>query len=352
MRAISTKAIIIGVLTLSLLHVSFQHGHAQTNKVDSVAERMLVYQRSYGGWPKAIDEKKVVYDVSISPEEQKKILKGVDADDGTFDNKATSREIVYLIKAYAATKNERYLAAVKKGIDYSLKAQYENGGWPQYYPRKNIYRGEITYNDDAMINILNILEDIAEQQPEYVPLGVAYQKKAQVAVDKGVDCIEKTQVIINNTPTIWPGQCDEKTLKPAKARAFELPALSTSESSNIIRFLMRIKNPSPEVIHAIETSVAWFDKYKIEGYNWKVIEDASQPKGKDKILVKEEGSVIWARFYDLDDQEPQFVGRDSQPKKTLAEIENERRVGYAWYGTWGAKLPKELAKWKKANNIK
>jgi PelA/Pel-15E family pectate lyase len=347
----STKAIVGGFITLSLLQLSIHSAYAQASNTDSIAERMLVYQRSYGGWPKAVDEKKVDYNIAISPEEKKDIQKNVDADDATIDNKATSREIIYLIKAYTNTKNSAYLAAARKGIDYVLKAQYPNGGWPQYYPRHNIYRGEITFNDDAMINVLNILEDIAEQQPDYVILGEAYQKKAQQAVAKGVDCILRTQVVINGVPTIWAGQYDQNTLKPAKARAFELPALSTSESSNIIRFLMRIKDPTKEIVHGIETSVAWFDKYKIEGYNWKVIDDASQPKGKDKILVKEEGSVIWARFYDLDKQEPQFVGRDSQPKKTLAEIENERRVGYAWYGTWGAKLPKEYIKWKKANNM-
>lgn len=349
MLKVSNNALFGSLLTLSLL--SFQSSHAQNNQTDSIAERMLVYQRSYGGWPKAVDEKKVDYDESIDETEKKAIQKDKDADDATIDNKATSREIVYLIKAYNQTKNEQYLDAAKRGIDYVLKAQYQNGGWPQYYPRKNLYRAEVTFNDDAIVNVLNILEDIAEQQPNYIVLGNDYQKKAQDAVNKGVDCILKTQVILKGTPTIWAAQYDQNTLKPAKARAFELPALSTSESSNIIRFLMRVKNPSKEIINAVETSVAWFDKYKIEGYNWKAIEDPKQPKGKDKVLVKEEGAVIWARFYDLDNQEPQFVGRDSQPKKSLAEIEVERRTGYAWYGTWGAKLPKEEAKWKKANNV-
>lgn len=56
------------------------------------------------------------------------------------------------------------------------------------------------------------------------------------------------------------------------------------------------------------------------------------------------------RFYDLQTNEPIFVGRDSQPKKTIAEVENERRIGYAYYVTNPLKLiseeyPKWAAKW-------
>jgi hypothetical protein len=48
-----------------------------------------------------------------------------------------------------------------------------------------------------------------------------------------------------------------------------------------------------------------------------------------------------------------FTGRDSKPKKTLAEIENERRVGYAYYGSWPAKLiTEEYPKWAAKWNVK
>jgi hypothetical protein len=41
------------------------------------------------------------------------------------------------------------------------------------------------------------------------------------------------------------------------------------------------------------------------------------------------------------------VGRDGVKKATLAEIENERRAGYAYAGTWAAKLlAKEYPKWQ------
>jgi PelA/Pel-15E family pectate lyase len=114
---------------------------------------------------------------------------------------------------------------------------------------------------------------------------------------------------------------------------------------------MRIEKPSPAIRTAISSAIDWFDKVKITGYRADHIEAPSEESGKDLVLVADESSTIWARFYDLKTMQPMFVGRDGIPKTKLAEIDNERRAGYAWYGIWGAKLPREYAKWKKVNGL-
>lgn len=318
-------------------------------KTDPVAENMLIYQRSYGGWPKAINGKKVHYEQAPTEEEKKEIALGHDKEDGTFDNKATSREIRYLMKAYKETGNEAYLNAAEKGLDYILKAQYDNGGWPQYYPLKNLYRGEITYNDDAMINVLNILQDVAEKANGFELVASRYVPLAGRSVEKGIQCILKTQLRVNGKLTTWAAQYDEKTLAPAKARAFEPASLSSSESVGIVQFLMRLPNPSAEIKTAINSAMTWFEQVKIQGYSTKDIEASAQATGKDRIVVESPGAVIWARFYEIDTFKPIFIGRDSVIRYQLAQIDNERRVGYAWYGTWPQKLiDKAYPKWKKA----
>ncbi len=152
--------------------------------------------------------------------------------------------------------------------------------------------------------------------------------------------------------TAWCAQHDRQTLKPAKARMFELPSLSGHETVGIILFLMNIENPSPEIKKSINAAVAWLESVKIVGIKIKDIPDASQPKGKDRIVVEDPNSTVWARFYDLKTGKPFFTGRNSVPKNTLAEIENERRVGYAYYGTWPRNLlekeyPNWVEKWEK-----
>jgi len=49
--------------------------------------------------------------------------------------------------------------------------------------------------------------------------------------------------------------------------------------------------------------------------------------------------MLWARFYELGNNRPIFVSRDSQVHYQLREIENECRAGYAYAGTWPAELP-------------
>lgn len=315
------------------------------DKTDPIAEKMLVYQLSNGAWPKQLEDKSVVkYETPID----EALLAKINATTylhATIDNRATSREINALIKAYKTTQNSAYLKSAEKGIDYILKAQYANGGWPQYYPDKSSYRAEITYNDDAIINVLSILLNIATQTNDFEVVDKAYIPKAQDAVKRGIDCILKTQVLQNGKLSIWAAQYDQNTLKPAKARNFEPASLSTSESVSIVKFLMRLQQPSPAVKNAINAAMAWFDANKIVGFKFDKL-----PNANDKGLVADENSVIWARFYDLQTNKPLFGDRDNSVKDNVADISFERRNGYAWYGTWAnSLLSKEYAKWQKAN---
>ncbi|RDC56733.1 pectate lyase [Pedobacter chinensis] len=311
---------------------------------DSTAEKMVVYQLGNGGWPKQLEDKSVVnYGAAITPELLEKI-KSTNDKHATFDNRATSREVVYLVKAYKKTQNKTYLKAAEKGLDYILVAQYANGGWPQYYPDQSLYRSEITYNDDAMINVLNILQDIATQSNDFEVVNADYIKKAEKAVAKGIDCILKTQVKQNGLLTIWGAQYDKDSLLPAKARAFEPPSLSTSESVGIVRFLMRIPHPSQEIKTAIASALKWFDTYKIAGYRFE------RERNKTAALIADDTSIVWARFYDLNKNVPIFGDRDNTIKSKLEELSPERRNGYAWYGNWAQKLiEKEYPKWLASN---
>lgn len=313
---------------------------------DSKADKMLVYQLGNGGWPKQLEDKSVVnYDLALTRELKDKIKATTDLH-ATFDNKATSREVVYLIKAYKKTQNKNYLKAAEKGLDYILEAQYANGGWPQYYPDRASYRSQITYNDDAMINVLNILQDVATQTNDFDKVSPAYIEKAKTAVNKGLSCILKTQVKQKGKLAIWAAQYDKDSMLPEKARAFEPASLSTSESVSIIRFLMRFKNPSDEIKNSILGAVNWFSEYKISGYRFDREKAVSG-------LIADKNTIVWARFYDLEKNIPIFGDRDNTVKFKLEELSPERRNGYAWYGNWGQKLiEKDYPKWLTSNGIK
>ena len=82
--------------------------------------------------------------------------------DATIDDKATTREINGLIEAFQKTKNPAYLKAAKNGIRYLLRAQNNAGGWGQFYPDSSGYHKHITYNDNAMIDVMYIMKNTAE----------------------------------------------------------------------------------------------------------------------------------------------------------------------------------------------
>jgi PelA/Pel-15E family pectate lyase len=317
-----------------------------------VADNLLLYQRASGGWPKNID-----FAVPLSDKEKADLAIQKNQNDSTIDNSATYTEMTFLAKVYAAGRQERFKEACLRGLDYLLKAQYENGGWPQFYPNARGYYTHITFNDDAMVGVMRFLRDLAKKDGPYAFVDADRRAKAEKAVAKGIECILKCQVVVDGKRTAWCAQHDEATLKPAPARAYEKISLSGAESVGIVRFLMGIEKPGPEVIEAVQSAVAWFDAARITGIRQVTRPDPSLPGGSDKVIEKAPSAPpLWARFYEIGTNRPIFCGRDGVIKYSLAEIEHERRTGYAWYVGVPADLlakdyPAWQARWDPARNV-
>jgi pectinesterase len=315
-----------------------------TTEAKEIAENVLLYQRNIGGWPKNIQMQKTL----TAAEKQNLITLKTNLNEITTDNGATCQEMLFLSKMYAQVPDERYKNAFLSGLDYLLKAQYENGGWPQFFPLKKGYYTHITYNDDSMVHILNVLKEIAEKTDYYsIKPSEAIIEKSQTSFNKGIDCILKTQYKQNGILTAWCAQHDETTLLPAKARAYELPSLSGKESAKIVLLLMSVKNPSPEIVTAVDNAVVWFEKTKITDLRE---ERVPVPNSKiiEKVMVKDpKAEPIWARFMELSDNTPFFCDRDGIKKSTLAEIGQERRTGYNWYTNEPKEVLKKYPNWKK-----
>jgi pectate lyase len=232
---------------------------------------ILSWQSDQGSWPKNGDTTRKEFAGDRAK------LKG------TFDNKATTDELRYLARAHRATSDKRCLDAFLLGLDHILKAQYPNGGWPQYFPLSKQYHRHITFNDNTMVRLLEFLREVATSG-DYAFVDQARRTSAGNAFDRGIDCIVKCQVVVRGTSTVWCAQHDEVTLKPASARSYELASLSGSESVGILQLLMSLEKPTPEVIRSIKAGVAWFDSAKLEGIrvtkvdgDRKVIKDAAAP---------------------------------------------------------------------------
>ncbi|GAB3649368.1 pectate lyase [Echinicola sediminis] len=317
------------------------YGSAEAQRI---ADNVLLYQHDNGGWYKNIDMAK-----ALSEKVKEELLRARSQKTGTtIDNGATFTQLRYLAKVFQATDDTKYKVAFLRGVDYLLEAQYANGGWPQYYPIRQGYYEHITFNDGAMIGVMGLLKEIAEGKEAYGFVDQDRRERAKEAIDQGLQVILKCQVKIEGKRTIWCAQHDKESYQPAKARAYELPTLSGSESVGILRYLMSIPDPDDELIEAVESAIAWLNDHKIEGIRLVREENPDLPKGYDlKIVEDPNAGPLWARFYDLHTQQPVFVGRDGVKKAALAEIEYERRVGYSYLGNYAEKLlDQNYPEWK------
>lgn len=313
-----------------------------------IADNVLLYQNENGGWGKNINMAPVLDDSAKA-----KVIEETKTVHTTIDNGATITQLNYLARVYQATHTERFKDSALRGIDYLLNAQYENGGWPQFYPIRKGYYQHITYNDGAMIGAMEILRDIAQEKERYTFIDQPRRNRAATAIQKGLNMILQTQITVNGKLTAWCAQHDRETLLPAKARAYELPSISGGESAGIVMYLMEIDNPDDRVIQAVESAVAWYKRSKITGVALVEKKDASLKKGYDRVVVKDpEASPLWGRFYEIETNRPIFVGRDGVIKYSLAEIEYERRVGYSYIRDYGSKLLAAYPAWKATWNSK
>jgi PelA/Pel-15E family pectate lyase len=308
-----------------------------------IADNVLVYQHANGGWPKNIDMAR-----PLDAGAKERIAAGRDRAETLFDNGATHTQIRYLARVHAATGEPRFAEGCRRGLQFVLAAQYENGGWPMIYPLQRNYTAHITFNDGAMIGVMTLLRDAARGEEPFAFLEAPLRERAAQAIEKGLDAVLRCQIVVDGQPTAWCAQHDEHDFKPAKARSYELPSLSGQESVGVVEYLMAIDEPSPEVRRAIRAAVAWFEAAKIEGLRIRRIRAPAQDPPFDLVVEEDaDAEPLWARFYEIGANRPMFVGRDGVVHERLADIEHERRTNYAYLGPWArGLLQRDYPRWK------
>ena len=301
-----------------------------------IAEIVISFQTPSGGWCKGVDLTQHV----------RQLGERFCADKGwryvgTFDNNATIAQMRFLARAFLATGNEKCKQAFLKGLEYVLAAQYPNGGWPQVYPLMAGYHDNITFNDGAMTNVMDLLREIAAGKAGFEFVSPNERRRARLAFDRGIGCILDCQVIADGKQTAWGQQHDPLNLKPAKARSYEMVSLSGAESARVMVELMEVETPSPRVKLAVNAAAAWFKSTAIYGHDWKKDSD-----GDMKLLPAEGAEPIWARYYQIGTNRPLFSDRDSIVRYDVKEITPEQRRAYGWYSINGRDALKKYEEWR------
>jgi PelA/Pel-15E family pectate lyase len=264
---------------------------------------------------------------------------------GTIDNDATNTELRFLAKVASGANGEvaaKSRSAVLRGIEYLLRAQYPNGGWPQVWPLQGGYHDAITFNDDALVQTLQVLDDVAVAKTPFTFVGADLRKRAQAAVNRGIDCILTSQIVVKGRRTVWGQQHDMLTLEPVAARNYEPVAQSSSESADVLVFLMSLPNPDKAQVAAIESGVKWLEQSAITGKAY-----TRGPNGRTLVDAPGAGP-IWARFYSIGADRPIFGDRDRSIHDSVDEISAERRNGYSWFTPAAKQALDRYVEWKKS----
>jgi PelA/Pel-15E family pectate lyase len=320
-----------------------------------IADCVISFQTPAGGWSKHTDFTKRVRapGETFAADNSSRFVITNDFDApaevnwsyvGTFDNDATTTELRFLAKVISAngTNNAAWRATFSRGLDYIFAAQFPNGGWPQVWPLQGGYHDAITFNDDAMLHVIEFLRDVASGQNEFAIVSPELRARADANWKRGIDCILAAQIVVHGRRTVWGQQHDALTLQPASARNYEMPSQSSGESGTIVLFLMQLPEPDSNVVAAVHTAAAWFEKTKIEGKAFRVVGTESR-----KLVDAPGSGPIWSRYYEIGTDRPIFGDRDKTIHDDVNEISRERRKGYSWFNDTAKRVAQHYAKWAK-----
>lgn len=307
-----------------------------------VADNIVSYQTPAGGWGKNVNR-------SEPPREKGEAYVHSDGGKlegwsyvGTIDNDATITELRFLARVIASgggAGKPEYTAAFVRGMEYLFTAQYPNGGFPQVYPLAGGYHDAITYNDNALANVTDLLEDVALRKGDYSFVPPQLAARAAQSRDQAEQVIIASQIRVDGVLTAWCQQHDAVTLAPVGARNFEPIALTSVESARLLNVLMRDPAPSPAIVNAVDAGAAWLKRAAIHDQEW------VRSKESAGLKPKAGAGLLWARLYDIATMRPIFGDRDRTIHTDVNELSPERRAGYAWYVNNPASTLDKYAKW-------
>lgn len=299
---------------------------------EGAAQALVRGQLESGGW---------AYLVEFDPEKRAQWAYRVDSkirraestaanDTTTFDDNNTQSALRFLMAFLdlATNRPSAELAVIREARDYGLakmiEAQYPNGAWPQRWagrahdpaqhprqkahipsewphnwPRAN-YSAYYTLNDSTQLDCIETMLEAFHR------LG---DSKYLDAAKRGGDFLILAQ--LPEPQPAWAQQYNFN-MEPAWARAFEPPAVCTSESAVAMRTLVDL---------FVETG----DRRYLEPI----------PPFLDWLKRSHLGPDRWARLYELGSNKPIYGDRDGRVHHTLAEISAERQRGYGWQGSFG-----------------
>ncbi|PZO55662.1 MAG: pectate lyase [Alphaproteobacteria bacterium] len=175
----------------------------------------------------------------------------------TFDDAGTSEASQFLLRLYLERRSSRLREPVERAVRFVLDSQYENGGWPQRFPR---VEGEVEYAPYITFNDAVADENIKFLLMVYHTLG---DERALAAIRRAMEIFPATQ---QRAPQAgWSLQHHHQTLAPMGARSYEPLSLATHTTAGNIAQMLDFYEWTGErrFIERIPEALAWLDALRL-----------------------------------------------------------------------------------------
>ena len=226
----------------------------------------------------------------------------------TYDDDVSSDAARFLLRMYLEKLDARFKPALDKAVNFILKSQYANGGWPQRYPLKYDfnkaghadYSSYYTFNDDVIWENLFFLIQC------YQTLG---QERFLDPIKRGMDFYYVSQ----QANGAW-GQQYNMAMEVAGARTYEpaayLPRTTFANAMLLIKFYeytgdKKYLSRVPDAIHWLEDMKLPANETQSGRYTHSLFVDTKTGK---PVYVHRKGSNVTYGYYYTDTSDLKLLG--------------------------------------------
>ncbi len=294
----------------------------EPGQILEIATNLLLFQRHDGGWA---GDRNPLRELSLT--ESYILIPEKTRPDASLAHGNTATQIEYLAHVYLQTGDVRYRDGALRGLEFVLKSQYDNGGWPRTPGQtESAYHGAITLEDDVMPGVLAFLTRVAEGQ---IPFGfIAREERERMAeaVRRGHQLLLRLQIRQDDERTGWAARYHPETLQPATDSAW----IDTPVSLAVADYLMGVRRPTPGMITSLQGLHQWLERAAIRGSCVNVAELAAESlpdalEARDGVyqgdywqagyalaakVPKDSTPGLWPRSF-LDERYPAWLERHS-----------------------------------------
>jgi PelA/Pel-15E family pectate lyase len=241
----------------------------------------------------------------------------------TFDDDVTSDAARFLLRIYLEKLDPAYKPTLEKAIDFILKSQYSNGGWPQRYPLKYDFNKQnrpdytsfYTFNDDVIWENIHFLIQC------YLTLG---EERFLDPIYRGMNFY----LISQDGCGAWGQQLD-RNMQTAGARTYEPTAFMPSATYANAMLLLKFYQYTGDrkFLARVPDAIRWLEENKLpdnqteEGRTHPTFIDVHSHK---PVYVHRRGSnVIYGEYY-VDENDQKLLSHyGGKTRISIDAIKNE-----------------------------